>query len=113
MQETVSLSETPKRRARRSYTKEFKAQLVAECTTGDKSIAQVAMEHQINANLLHKWSRQLKHSGSQAMVPVAMSASTITATGHSQIEVVFGEVTVKFVGSVDHHSARVVLELLR
>ena len=47
------------------------------------------------------------------MVPVAMSASTITATGHSQIEVVFGEVTVKFVGSVDHHSARVVLELLR
>ena len=41
MQETVSLSETPKRRARRSYTKEFKARLVAECTTGDKSIAQV------------------------------------------------------------------------
>ena len=47
------------------------------------------------------------------MVPVAMRESTIAATDHSRIEVVFGEVTVKFVGSVDHHSARVVLELLR
>jgi len=113
MQETVSPSETPKRRMRRSYTKEFKARLVAECTIGDKSIAQVAMEHQINANLIHKWSRQLKHSSGQAMVPVAMREGTITATDHSRIEVVFGEVTVKFIGSIDHSSARVVLELLR
>ena len=41
MQETVSPSETPKRRTRRSYTKEFKARLVAECTIGDKSVSQV------------------------------------------------------------------------
>lgn len=91
MQETVNLSETPNRRARRSYTKEFKARLVAECTTDDRSIAQVAMEHQINANLIHKWSRQLKHSIGQAMVPVAMREGTITATDRSRIEVVFDE----------------------
>ena len=66
MRETLSLSETPNGRARRSYTKKFKTRLVAECATGDKSIAQVAMEHQINANLIHKWSRQLKQSGGQS-----------------------------------------------
>ena len=43
MQETISEVDTPKRRSRRSYTKEFKARIVAQCGQGDKSIAQVAM----------------------------------------------------------------------
>ena len=39
MQETFSTVDTPKRRSRRSYTKEFKARIVAQCGQGDKSIA--------------------------------------------------------------------------
>ena len=54
MQETICELDTPKRRSRLSYTKEFKARIVAQCRQGDKSIAQVAMEHQINANLIRK-----------------------------------------------------------
>ena len=109
MQENKSTTETPKRKRRRSYTKEFKAKIVAECRRGDKPIAQVAMEQQINANLIHRWSRQLGDSEPQLMVPVTMTVPT----GHHQVEVLIGEATVRFIGCIDTHNARVVLDALR
>jgi len=113
MQEPISTSDTPNRRARRSYSKEFKAQLVAECRDGEKSIAQVAMEHQINANLIHKWLRQLKDAPKQAMVPVRLNASPTVVEHTVGIEVTVGQATVRFHGTVDATNARVVLDLLR
>lgn len=43
---------------RRTFTAEFKHQLIQQCQQPDTSVAKVAMQHQINANLLHKWIRQ-------------------------------------------------------
>ena len=72
MQETISHNEaagkTPGRK-RRVYTREFKEQIVALCERGDRSIAQVALEHQINANLIHKWCRQTKGVKRQPISP--------------------------------------------
>ena len=113
MQETISTVDTPKRRSRRSYTKEFKARIVAQCRQGDKSIAQVAMEHQINANLIHKWSQQYGPCDYQPMVAVSLTAPEIVTPQNNRIDVMIGEVTVRFVGSVDPQSARVVLDALR
>ena len=113
MQETISPTITPNRRVRRTYTKEFKAQVVAECDQDDRSIAQVAMEHQINANLIHKWSWQLKATDLQQMVPVAVNGAATSKTDNNRIEVLVGNVTVRFFGSVDQHNARVVLDALR
>jgi len=42
---------------RRSYSKSFKAQVIAECAQPDISIANVALTHNLNANLVHKWIR--------------------------------------------------------
>ncbi|AVX25253.1 hypothetical protein ALO42_01356 [Pseudomonas syringae pv. atrofaciens] len=42
---------------RRSYSKIFKAQIIAECAQPDTSIANVALTHNLNANLVHKWIR--------------------------------------------------------
>jgi hypothetical protein len=42
---------------RRTYSKSFKAQVVAECAQPDTSIASVALTHNLNANLVHKWIR--------------------------------------------------------
>ena len=42
---------------RRTYSKSFKAQVVAECALPDTSIASVALTHNLNANLVHKWIR--------------------------------------------------------
>ena len=53
---------------RRTFTAEFKHQLIQQCQQPDTSVAKVAMQHQINANLLHKWIRQ-----SRSMVPALKS----------------------------------------
>lgn len=47
-------------RPRRTFTTEFKQHLVELCQQSDTSVAKVAMQHQINANLLHKWMSQSK-----------------------------------------------------
>ncbi|WP_407491404.1 IS66-like element accessory protein TnpA [Acinetobacter baumannii] len=52
------------KKPRRTFTAEFKHQLIQQSQQPDTSVAKVAMQHQINANLLHKWIRQ-----SRSMVP--------------------------------------------
>ena len=61
---TVIDSAPTLKKPRRTFTAEFKHQLIQQCQQPDTSVAKVAMQHQINANLLHKWIRQ-----SRLMVP--------------------------------------------
>ena len=75
MQEIISVEEAGQERpvrVRRTYTREFKARIVAMCDRGDCSIAQVALQHQINANLIHKWCQKKKGVKPQPMLPVAV-----------------------------------------
>ncbi|MGV6393658.1 IS66-like element accessory protein TnpA [Pseudomonas caspiana] len=61
---------------RRSYSKSFKAQVIAECTQPDTSIANVALTHNLNANLVHKWIRvhtQKNLALQTAFIPVKTS----------------------------------------
>lgn len=44
---------------RRSFTAEFKRQLVEQTCQPGGSIAGLAQAHQINANQLHKWRRKI------------------------------------------------------
>ena len=114
MQEIISPSQTPSRKTRRSYTKEFKARVVSECQSDGKSIAQVALEHQINANLIHKWCRQIEGTTCQPMVPVVLNTSIAdNPDSSSLIEVVFGTATIRFYGAVDPQNAQAVLSALR
>ena len=62
------------KKPRRTLTAEFKHQLIQQCQQPDTSVAKVAMQHQINANLLHKWIRQ-----SRSMVP-SLTISSIPQT---------------------------------
>ena len=58
---------------RRSYSKSFKAQVIAECAQSDSSIANVALTHNFNANLVHKWIRaytQKNLAQQNAFIPV-------------------------------------------
>ncbi|MEZ6841827.1 transposase [Acinetobacter baumannii] len=59
-----------KKKPRRTFTAEFKHQLIQQCQQPDTSVAKVAMQHQINANLLHKWIRQ-----SRSMPPALKTPS--------------------------------------
>ena len=60
------------KKPRRTFTAEFKHQLIQQCQQPDTSVAKVAMQYQINANLLHKWIRQ-----SRSTPPVLTTPSSL------------------------------------
>jgi transposase len=45
------------RTPRRRHSAELKQQVLAACDTPGASVAQVALAHGLNANLVHKWRR--------------------------------------------------------
>ena len=49
--------EGAKRAPRRRHSVELRAKVLAECAQPEASVAQVAMAHGLNANLVHKWRR--------------------------------------------------------
>lgn len=51
------------RRTHRTYTREFKAELVAACQVPGASIAAIAGAHTMNANVLHRWLKEHARSG--------------------------------------------------
>lgn len=50
--------EDSKRASRRRHSAELKARILDECAAPRASIAQVALAHGLNTNLVHKWRRQ-------------------------------------------------------
>ncbi len=63
-------SETPRysaRRAHRTYTPEFKAELVAACLKPGASIAALARANAMNANVLHRWLTEHERSGAHQL----------------------------------------------
>ena len=49
---------------RRKHSPEFRVRVVKECEESGKSVAQIARQYQLNANLIHKWRRDLQQSSS-------------------------------------------------
>src|SRR5699024_2132402 len=50
-------------RRRRRYSAQFKAELVAEYLAGGVSLASLAIGHDINPNILHRWVREHERHG--------------------------------------------------
>ena len=64
-------------RRRRSFSPEFKANLVAQCQPG-VSVSAVALAHGINANQLRRWIRERAALGSLPTVPSRPALVPIT-----------------------------------
>jgi len=60
MQDPIIVNQPPQRPPRRTYSKEFKLNAVAQCERGDRSLAQVAMDLKIGANLVRRWQKELQ-----------------------------------------------------
>jgi transposase len=62
---------------RRFYSLELKVQVVQTCAQPGASIAAVALQHGINANIVHRWIREHRQgtlvTQPQAFVPVTLS----------------------------------------
>ena len=81
------------RRTHRTYTPQFKAELVAACRQPGASVAAVALQHGMNTNVLHRWLKEwsqglhrLEHGitsavatpQSPAFVPIELSVAAPT-----------------------------------
>jgi transposase len=53
----VDTIEDSKQLMRRRHGAALKAQVLAECSQPEASVARIAMAHGLNANLVHKWRR--------------------------------------------------------
>ena len=110
---------------KRVFAEAFKRSLVERCLQPGTSVSRVALEHDINANLLRKWidKRAPRTSGVATLVPVTMALSTTevqpsAAVAHNPrasggvIEIEMGKVRVRLRGEVDAQRLGVVLDAL-
>lgn len=68
---------------RRSYSKSFKAKVIQECAQPGASIASIALSHDLNANLVHKWIR-LQTQNSKALQPLFVPLHMSLAGANAQ-----------------------------
>ena len=88
---TMASEANASRPKRRFYSPELKTQVMQECRQSGASVAGVALSHGINANIVHRWLRELTPSAlvvpSQAFVPVTLAESAPDSTPQSAPEI--------------------------
>lgn len=72
--DTMSTPSTHTQPKRRFYSAELKALVVAQCRQSGASIACVALSHQVNANIMHRWIREEQQRAEQAQVQGQLAA---------------------------------------
>jgi transposase len=115
-------------RRRREHSAEFKQELVARSLQPGVSVAAIAMEHGINANLLFGWRRHLEAQArpttpAAVLLPVSIEAPvralSLDALAPAprpvagSIEIEIGSARVRLRGAIDEASLRTVLSALR
>ncbi len=103
----------PGRRRRRTHSAEFKAKVVAACRKPRVSIAAVALDYRLNANLVRRWVVAEERAPSakpvdttiaspaplpvesRAFIPLPMERSAVTTTQEITIELQRGATIVK------------------
>lgn len=120
------------RKGRPNYDHEFRRRLAAAACEPGASVAKLARENGINANMLFTWRRryreQLQAQTTTSLISVAVVDETLAqpvttpsdaravgnrTTRAGTIEIRFGEVVVKVDGIVDADTLRVVLGSMR
>jgi transposase-like protein len=81
------------KRKRRTFTAEFKAEVVLEALTGESSQAEVCRRHNISDEQLSKWKRQLLENAATLFKPVDKQSNT-DAERIAHLEQLVGQLTV-------------------
>jgi len=100
-----------------NYPLAFKQQVATEAGEPAKSVAEVAREHGLNANMVAQWRRRFQTpTASQPMQPTeTFVAVQVAPEGRreSAIVVEHGELRVRFEGTLDPAALQLVLRTLR
>lgn len=115
------------RRVKRRHSPEFKARVVDACQVRGASVAEVALAHGVNANLVRKWiikkRRALVPSGAPGLLPVRVmtgTASKVTVpkrgedVAHGEaIEIDLAGARIRVRADFDSDALRAVIRVLR
>lgn len=111
-----------KRNGRCVYDRKAKRALVEAALLPGVSVARLALDHAINANLLRKWIQayQSEHASSVrgpeksvALLPVmAVEPPVAASASGALIEIALGDATVRVRGAVDVQQLRTVIDCL-
>jgi len=114
MHDPIIVDQTPARPPRPTYTKEFMIDALAQCGRGDRSLAQVAMDLKINANLVRRWQKEQQNETSVAkLLPVQVAHSTASPQDTGYIEVCVSNITIKVVAAFDYNRIADLVRVLR
>jgi transposase len=110
-----------RRRRSTNYPLEFKRKLAQQACEPGVSVAQLALQHQLNSNMVFKWRRQLRAGlfDQPGLVAVTLAPMVPPQPGMSDqrcegvIEIRLGNATMRIEGRPDPATLAVVLEGLR
>jgi transposase len=84
---------TDKKKTRRRYSEELKAQVLTECEAPGASVAKVAMAHGINANIVHGWRQVVREAKLARTAPTSAQTQFVPVTLNSTAPQVCPEAT--------------------
>ena len=113
-------AEQKKRRRSTNYPLEFKRRLAQQACDESVSVAQLAMQHGLNTNMVFRWRRQLRAgllgTAAAQFLPVALTAERkepLRVGGAGTIEIQLGQATLCIRGTPDPATLALVLQGLR
>src|SRR5699024_547093 len=77
---------------RKSYTPQFKSQIVLEILKEEKSMSQIASENEIHVNQLHKWKTHFLHQMPQVFEKQNKELEKMKVDYEKQLECLYSEV---------------------
>jgi transposase len=108
------------RKRRPNYPLAFKRQLAEQACGENVSVAQLALEHGLNTNMVFKWRRQLRAgqlTEGAVLLPVALAPSSTMPLackgGAGLIEIRIGDAVVRIEGTPDVGTLGAVLRSLQ
>lgn len=107
-------------KTRRTYAREFKSEVIAQCLVPGASVSAIALGHGVNANVIRKW---LPRPGSATMLPITVeTAPAVTRSGGSMnttpraqrppIELSLAGATVRVAAGFDPQELRSIVQIL-
>ncbi len=113
-----------KRMTRRTYPRQFKREVVAQCLAPGASVSAIALSHGINANVIRKWLPQrdsrvatataamLPVTIDSALSPVKRRASAAPAMARAPIELTLAGAILRLPPGFDAQELRSIVQIL-
>ena len=100
-------------RTRRTYTPQFKAELLTACKQHGASIAALALQHGMNANVLHRWIKDHRQGSpllsddvpAPAFTPIELIGSLLLLTSEGEPSAPPSSIRIE----LHHHAMQVTL----